>query len=593
LKPGMTLAQAQADANQIAATLAAEHPLANARMKILVEPLTEKALGPVRPALELMLAAVGLVLLIACANVANLALARAASRQKEIAIRLALGARRSRIARQFLSESILLSLCGGALGLILAQWGIQTLRAILQPDIGSGAHLLRWNQIALDWSVLLFTLGLALATGILSGLAPAFSGSRGVSATLKEGGRGLSAGGGAARFRKTMVAAEIAISLVLLIGSGLLMRSFVKLQAVNPGFDTHNVLTMTISVAGRADYIGQSRENLYRSVIERAESVPGVLQASMTNHLPIAGDWWSQGVNVEGRPDPAPGEGISTIFRVTRPGYFSVMRVAFISGRDFNDHDSQTAPPVAIINEKLAARLFPGESPLGKRIVLDGPRTVIGVIKNMKQNSWGDPPANEVHLPFLQNRPFLNGPNPWTSVMTLVVKTGPDAEALAGSVKRAVWSVDRALPVSEVQTLDHAVGNATWSARFSLMLVGLFSALALLLAIIGVYGVMAYEVTQRTHEIGIRMALGAGSRGVVALIARQSVPVAIVGIVIGLAAAAALVRLMKTMLYQVDALDPATFAAVALLMLVVAIAAALVPARRAIRVDPMIALRND
>jgi len=597
LKPNVRLEQAQAEADQIAGALAAAYPATNARMKIVVEPLTDKALGKIRPALEVMLGAVGMVLLIACANVANLALARAASRQKEIAIRLALGARRSRIARQFLTESVVLSLCGGALGLVLAHWGIQGLRAMLRPDVGgSSVRLLRWDQIALDLPVLLFTLGLALLTGILSGIAPAFSASRGVGHALKEAGRGSSAGTGAVRFRKIMVAAEIAVSLVLLVGAGLLMRSFLKLRAVDPGFDSRNVLTMTVSVAGRSDSVGQARENLYRTIIERVEAVPGVLQASMTNHLPIAGDWWGTDITVDGAPKPLPGQEINTVFRVTRPGYFSVMRVPILKGRDFTERDSANAPAVVIINETLARHIFSGHDPLGKRISsssLGASRTIVGVIKDIKQNSWGDPPANEAHIPFLQNRMFLNDTHPWTSIMTLVVRTRVDPEGLAQAVKRAAWSVDRDLPLSEVQTLDHAIGNATWGSRFSLMLVSLFSGLALLLAMIGIYGVMAYEVTQRTHEIGIRIALGAGSRGILGLIARQSLSVALAGVGCGLFAAAGLVRLMRTMLYQIDVLDPATFAAVATLMLLVGMAAALIPARRATRVDPMVALRNE
>ena len=403
----------------------------------------------------------------------------------------------------------------------------------------------------------------------------------------------------ARRFRKTLAGAEIAVALVLLIGAGLLMRSFLELRSIDPGFDPRNVVTMTVSVAGRPEYVGASREILYRSVVERVAAVPGVQSVSMTNHLPIAGDTWGVWLTVEGRPLPAPGYEMTTIYRVTRPKYFSTMRVPILAGRDFTDQDDANAPPVAIVNETIARRVFDGENPLGKRITFMDPRghpvwmTIVGIIQDMKQQSWSEAPANEVHVPFLQNDQFVSGKNPWTASMTLIVRTAIDAASATNPVKAAVWSVDRGLPLSQVQTLEHAIGNATWESRFSLTLVGIFSSLALVLAMIGVYGVMAYEVAQRTHEIGIRMALGAGGRGIIRLIAGQSLPVAVAGILCGLAAAAALARLMRSMLYHVEAVDPLTFSAVALLVLMVAGAAALIPARRAMKVDPMIALRAD
>ncbi len=597
LKPGVGMRQAQAEADQICHNLAAAFPDTNARMKLLVESLTEKSVGRLRAALELMLGAVGMVLLIACANVANLALARATARRKEIAIRLSLGAQRMRIARQFLTESTVLSLMGGALGLLLASWGTRALQAMLRPDSGSfNARLQRWNGIGINLPVLWFTLGLALATGILFGLAPALTASRGgVNAALKEGGRGSTGGG--SRFRKMLVAGEIAVALVLLIGAGLLMRSFLALRSIDPGFDPRNVVTMTVSVAGRPEYVGAAREILYRSVVERVAAVPGVESVSMTNHLPIAGDTWGVRLTVEGRPLPAPGNEMNTVYRVTRPNYFATMRVPILAGRDFTGHDDANAPPVAIINETIARHVFAGENPLGKRITFMDPRghpvwmTIVGVIGDMKQQSWSEAPANEVHVPFLQDDQFLSGKNPWTAAMTLIVRTAIDAASATSAVKSAVWSVDRGLPLSQIETLEHAIGNATWESRFSLTLAGIFSSLALVLAMIGVYGVMAYEVAQRTHEIGIRIALGAGGSGIVRLIVGQSLPVAIAGIVCGLAAAAGLARLMRSMLYHVEAIDPLTFGTVALLVLVVAAAAALIPARRAMKVDPMIALR--
>jgi len=600
LKPGVRIETAQADVNRIVANSAAAYPETNAGMQVLTESLAEKSIGKLRPALELMLGAVGMVLLIACANVANLALARATARHREIAIRMSLGAQRMRIARQFLIESLLVSIAGAALGLVLAQWGRIALQAMLRPDAGSlSVRLAQWNQIELDGRVLLFTLVLAVATGVLFGLAPAISASRGnVNAALKDGGRGF-AGGSGGRFRKILVAAEIAIAFVLLIGAGLLMRSFTKLRAIDPGFDSRNVMTMLVSLAGRPEYVGPTREALYRTVLERVRAVPGVRSASMTNHLPLAGDTWGTFIAVEGRPAPAPGKEENTVFRYTRPGYFATMRVPLIEGRDFTDHDDASAPPVVIVNQAIARHFFPGEDPLGKRITLSDVRkhpdwvTIVGVIRDMKQENWSDEASNEVHIPFLQATRAMNSPQPWMSSMTLVVRTDIDADAAAGAIKNAVWSVDRNLPLSQIQTLDHAIGNATWASRSSLLLVGIFSGVALILVVIGIYGVMSYEVAQRTHEIGIRMALGAGRGGIVRMVAQHSIPVALIGTACGLGLAAALVRLMRTMLYQVDAIDPATFGAVTVLVLTVAIIAALIPARRAMKVDPMIALRGE
>ena len=397
-----------------------------------------------------------------------------------------------------------------------------------------------------------------------------------------------------------LVGSEIAIALVLLIGAGLLMRSFVRIRAIDPGFDAHNVLSMTVSVAGRPEYVGAARENLYKTIVDRVEAVPGVGQASMTNHLPIGGDVWGLWRTVEGRPVPPRGKERTAVYRVSRPNYFATMHVPFIAGRDFDDHDTENAPPVMIVNEALAQREFPKESPLGKRITLGDPRggpkwmTIVGVVKDVKQGSWTDAADDEMYIPFRQSGDFFfSGMGPHAAGMTLVVRTNIDAASLARAVKSAVWSVDRNLPVSHVETLENIVGNATWQSRFSLLLIGMFSALALVLAMIGIYGVMAYDVAGRTHEIGIRMALGANRGSIASLIARQSLPIAILGIVCGLGAAAGLARLMRGMLYQIDPADPVTFAGVAALVLIVATLAALVPARRAMRVDPMIALRHE
>jgi putative ABC transport system permease protein len=596
LAPGVDIRKANAELTQIVNALIAAYPASDTGLVISAEPLQEKAVGNIRPVLQLMLGAVGMVLLIACANVANLALARATARQKEIAVRLALGASRLRIAKQFLTESIVLALAGGALGIALAQWGVVSLQAMLQPDAGAQrARLLQWSQTSIDSTVLLFTLGLAIATGILFGLAPAFAFQRGsdVNIALKEGARGSTSGG--SRLRSMLVAAEIAIALVLVIGAGLLMRSFMKLRSIDPGFDASNVITMQISVAGRADVVGAKREAVYRSIIDRVTATPGVRSASMTNHLPIAGDRWGFPYWIEGEPLPAPGNVPILTYRSARNDYFSTMRTPILAGRDFTEHDNESGPPVVIINQTLANRI---PNAVGRRISFSDPNrrpqwaTIVGVVHDIAQ-SWAETPRPEAYTPYWQDPRLTSSTKSFAANMTLVARTNANAEAMLESVKNAVWSVDRSLPISNVQTLDHAIGNATWGPRFSLFVATLFSALALILAMIGVYGVMAYEITQRTHEIGIRMALGAGTRGVLALIARQNLPVTIGGIGTGLIAAALLVRFLRSMLYQVDALDPATFAGVAVLMLMVAAIAAIVPARRAMRVDPMIALRNE
>ena len=596
LAPGVDRKQAQADIDRIAANLAAAYPDADTGMGLTVASLAEQATGKTRPILEVMLGVVGMVLLIACANVANLALAKATVRRREIAVRIALGASRWTIVRQFLTESVVLSLAGGALGVLLAAWGIRILQAMMQPDAGDfRARLLQSDQAGLNASVLAFTLALSILTGILFGLAPAFLENRDTNSAMKESERGSTGG---SRLRGVLVAAEIAVAIVLLIGSGLLLRSFLKLRAIDPGFDAHNVVTMTVSVAGRTDYVGPARDTLYRNVLDRVTAIPGVQNASMTNHLPIAGDEWGFGYFIEGRPIPAPGQGFSAVFRSSRPGYFATLRAPIVTGRDFNDRDTADAPHVIIINQALARKQFANENPLGHRISFSDPRrnpkwmTIVGVVRDLAQ-SWGELPDPEVYVPYWQDQRLTTTTQPYAAYMTLVARTNFDAEIAFDSVKRAIWSIDPNLPLSHAQTLEHAIGAATWESRFSLLLVGIFSGLALVLAMIGVYGVMAYEIARRTREIGIRMALGSAKSGILRLIARQSLPVALLGVVIGLGAAAALSRLLKSLLYQIDTVDPLTFAIVPAIMLLVALAAALLPARAAMRVDPMIALRHE
>ena len=599
LKPGITRAQAQAEMDGICGRLAKAYPDSDAGFKVQVQALLEKAVGDVRPALMIILGAVGFVLLIACANVANVQLARALGRTREIAIRTALGAGRLRIVRQLLTESVVLSLAGGALGLLLAFWGIDLLKTFVA---GGGnefnSKIPRAEEIELDATVLIFSLALSIVTGIVFGLFPALHVAGGdTSNALKEGGRSSTHGITGNRLRGMLVIAEVAIALVLLIGAGLLVRSFVHLEAIDPGFNPRNVLSLTVSVAGNAQYVGAKREALYREIVDQVRALPGVQSASMINHLPLFGDTWGTNFHVEGRPLPRPGEEPGAVFRVSRPGYFEAMQIRVLRGRDFTDRDTVSAPPVVIVNERLAKTFWPDGDALGKRLTFDDPRkgpvwlTVVGVIKDVKQNDWASKPDNEYYVPFLQSKGFLDSPNPWFSYMTLVVRTTGDALALSRAVQNTVWSIDRNLPLASVKTMEQVIAASVWQPRFNLLLVGLFAGLALVLAAVGIYGVMAYSVTERTHEIGIRMALGAKQSDVLRLVVREGMALAAIGAAIGLAGAFALTRLLGGLLYQVQATDPAIFAAVPCLFATVAFMASYIPARRATRVDPMIALR--
>ena len=597
LRPNVSPVTAQAEVDGICRNLASAYPDTNTNMQVLVEQLQEKVVGNVRPALLVILGAVGLVLLIACANVANLVLARATARQRETAIRLSLGAQRSRIARLFLTESIVLSMLGAIPGLLLAVWGTNALQAMLRPDPGASLRLVHWNAIAINAPVLVFALVLSLLTGILFGLAPALFASRqDLNDRLKEGGRSL-AGGRGSGLRKALVAAEVAIAIVLLVGSGLLMRSFLNLRDVNPGFDPKNLLTMTVSVAGRQQYEGPRRENLYRTLVTNLQGLPGVRSVAMTNHLPLIGDTWGTNMAIEGRPIPPPGHEMNTTYREAGASYFATMRIPLLRGREFSERDNLSSPLVVILNETLAKSAFPNQDPIGKRITLDTTHpvwlTIVGVIKDVKQSNWTGPLDNEVYIPFLQDDKFLNSPQPARAYVSIVIRTDTDAESLIPVVQQAIWSIDRDIPISHLVTMTHAIGNALWQSRFNLLLIGIFSAIAMILAVVGIYGVLAYEVAQRTQEIGIRMALGANRGGIVRLIFGQSLRVVLTGVVIGVAAALGLARLMTTMIYQVQPADPLTYVGVTALVLCVAALSALLPARRATRVDPLIALRYE
>jgi predicted permease len=602
LKPGVTLQQAQSEIDVMNKRLAQAYPEANTGLNIRVDPLNEKVVGNIRRALLVLSGAVGFVLLIACANVACLLLARASARQKEAAVRVALGASRWRIIRQSLTESLLLSVCGTAVGMLLAVWGVDWLTTLLSGNSSSfTVRLPRLSEIKIDATALGFTLAVTLATSLLFGLAPALAASKpDLNQTLKESGRGTSCG--RRRLRETLVVAELALALVMLIGAGLLINSFLKLQALDPGFNPRNVLSMTVSLAGASQYVGPAREAFYRQLTDRLTALPGVESASAINHLPLAGDTWGTTLTIEGRLPPPPGQEVGATFRVSRPGYFRTMGIPLRAGRDFNEGDTPDAPGVVILNETFAQRHWPSEDPIGKRVTLDDPRdnsrapqwfTVVGVVKDVKQNSWTDAPWNEIYVPFQQSRYFYAGTAGHYTSMTLVIRTTVEPQSLATAAQETVRSLDRNLPVSSVVTMEQVIADTLWQPRFNLQLIGIFAALAMTLAAIGLYGVMSYSVAQRAREVGLRMALGAQRRDVLKLVVGQGMKLALAGVALGLLASVALTRLMEKLLFEVSATDFSTFAVIAVLLTFVALVACWIPARRATKVDPMVALRCE
>jgi predicted permease len=591
LAPGTSLERARAEMATVTARMEKEYPGTN--RNVVVRSLDDMAVGNVRSALLVLLGAVAFVLLIACANVAHMLLARATARHKEVALRVALGASRARVVRQLLTESVVLALAGGAAGLALAAAGIRAVVA-LGPQ-----ELPRLDTVGLDLRVLAVTLGVSLLTGVAFGLAPAVQASRSdLNVSLREGERGSTVGAGRHRLRRFLMASELALALVLLVGAGLMIRTFAALRAFDPGFRPAHVASAVVSVTGaRAGEPGQ-RLPFYRAVLERIRSSPGVVSASAINHLPLAGDIWGFPFNVEGRPRPAPGETPSAAYRVVFPGYFTAMGVP-VHGRDFDDRDDLGTPGVVIVNEYMAQRHWPGEDAIGKRITLGDPDkdagwlTVVGVAANAARSRWAAAPEEEMFLPFLQSAKYRESPQSAYTYMTLVVRTTGEPSALAPVLRAAAWEADAGVTVSAVQTMDEVVAASTASPRFYLLLLAGFAAVALALAAVGIYGVMSYSVAQRQNEIGIRMALGARSGDVIRLVMRETVGVAALGGAAGLVAAALLSRLMGALLYGVGAADPLTLAIVCGVLAAVALLATYIPARRAVGVDPLQALRAE
>jgi putative ABC transport system permease protein len=586
LKAGAARAQAQAEMDAIAARQERQYPESNANTGVEIIPLQESMVGDVRPALLVFLGAVGLVLLIACANVANMSLARAAARRREIAVRTALGATRARLVRQCLTESVLLAIVGGGAGLLLALWGTDLLVA-LAPDVLPGTPSIR-----VDARVLGFTLVLSVLTGVLFGLLPALQASSAdPQDALREGGRTSSAGPRVRILRRSLVVCEMALALVLLAGAGLLVKSFVRLQKVDPGFSADRVLTLNLWMPDARYAEDKAQMRFYDEVLRRIEALPAVAAAAVTSDLPLGGSDSVLGFAIEGRPEDRPSEGPESGFHQVSPDYFRALGIPLLRGRALDPRDTQQSPGVVVVSETLAKRYWPGEDPLGRRISFGtndkGERywlTVVGVAADVRQRALHTEPRAESYVTYRQ----------WPSrYASLVVKGGLESSGLQASLRREVQAVDPDIPLYDVKTMREVLDGSLASRRFNTALLLLFAALAVLLAAVGLYGVMAYMVTLRTHEIGVRMALGARRGDVLRLMVGQGMVLTIAGVVLGLAGALALTRVLSTLLVGVAVNDPWTFGFVALLLSAVALMACYLPARRAARVDPMIALRCE
>ena len=592
LKPGVSVVQAQAELDTITARLRRDYPEnypPNGGLTFSIVPLLEQVVGNVRPALLVLLGSVGLVLLIACANVANLQLSRAVARQQEIAVRTALGASRWRIIRQLLTESVLLALGGGALGILMCLWSMQWMHVLGTKSIP------RLQDVGIDSRVLLFTVLLSVCSGILFGLAPALRVSRlDLNATLKDASRG-SAGTSAVwghgnNVRRLLVVSELALSVVLLIGAGLLIRSFVRLQNVSPGFNAQNVLTFDLTMTGRKYGDKQAILNTYRQLWDGLEHVPGVSASGGVTSLPLSQAYAWTPITVEGRT-PLPGEKfLNADERVVGGHYFEAMGIPLRRGRFFNEQDDARKPRVVLVDEYMAEQVWPGQDPIGKRIHIvelksDDPwQTVVGVVGRVKQDTLDSDPRIAFYLPQTQYP---------TRAMTVALRSGHDPSGVLSAVKNELRKLDADLPMYYIRTLQQRVDESLARRRFSMLLLAVFAGVALALATIGIYGVMAYLVNQGTREIGIRLALGATRRNIVSLVVRQGMALALCGVAIGLAGAFMLTRLIRSLLFGVEATDPVTFVGIALLLGLVALLASYIPARRASRVDPLVALRYE
>ena len=588
LKPGVTAEQAQAEAESIAARLAADYPRTNEGLGVFLNTLHADYVGNIRLALLILLGAVGLVLLIACANVANLLLARSTTRQREVAIRAALGARRGRIARQLLTESLLLAGLGGLAGLLVAIWGVEFLLRLVPQTLS------QLQGVSVDGRVLLFTLIVTMITGVICGLIPALQASSvQPGEALKDGGRGTQGGARGRRLLGALVVSEVALALVLLIGAGLLLRSFHRLSKIDPGFQTDNLITLRTVLPGTKYPGPEPRRAFYDEVLRRVEDLPGVESVGIISFIPLSFSGINFAFTVEGRSPVSDMKLPLAVYRVISPDYFSTMRIPILRGRSFDQHDTADAPSVVVINRSLAEQFWPGEEAIGKRLKVgpaDSPNpwaTIIGVVGDVRQVGLQGEQSLEMYATYKQD------PRGFVAPRDLVIRTKSDPAGIVAAVRKQVWEVDKDQPVSNVRTVDQVFATAVSRERFQTLLLGLFAALALVLAIVGLYGVMSYAVMQRTHEIGIRMALGAQRGEVLRLIIGQGMALTLAGVGLGIGVALVVTRLLAGVLYGVTATDPATFVVVASLLVAVALIASYIPARRATKVDPLVALRYE
>ena len=589
LKPGVTLEQATAEMNTIGARLAQEHP-ENKDEGIIVNRFINEVVGDVRPALVTLFVAVGLVLLIACANIAGLLLAQHAARTKEIAIRAALGAGRTRLVRQFFAEGLLLSLCGTLAGLAVAQLSLNVLLKFVPLQT-----IPRLAQVGLDWRVLAFTLALSLITCLVFGLIPAWHASKpDLQTALEQSGRTSGPGAARLRFRQTLVVFQVSIAVMLVIGAGLLVKSFWRLQQVDPGFRSERILSAGVTLP-RSKYTGPTEiNNFFKQLHERVSGMPGVEAATIAYDHPLQSNWLDS-FEVEGRVNPAGSQAPSANFIPVGTTYFETVRAEIVRGRSFTAQDDQDHPGVVIVNEAFVRHYFPAEEPLGRRLrpgppgrIWDGERLtsfeIIGVARDVKFDGLAAPSEPAYYLPASQ-APLED--------MTVLVRTSSDPRAVISSLRQAVWSIDPNQPLSNINTLEKIVADSIAQPRLNMLLMMLFGGLALLLSAVGIYGLLSYAVTQRTQELGIRMALGANVSDVLKLVLKQGMLLALIGEAIGLAGAFALTRLMSGLLFGVTPTDTTTFAGVVVVLTLTALLACYIPARRATKVDPLIALRYE